>query len=69
MPVSPHAMHRPQESRQRAGVAGDPVVRVTACAKTSSFDHVVRGNVFCLGAGSPALMLATPDCTGIEVYQ
>ncbi|MBI2298802.1 MAG: right-handed parallel beta-helix repeat-containing protein, partial [Armatimonadetes bacterium] len=38
-------------------------------AKTASFDHTVRGNVFALKEPSqPMLLLATPDCCGVEVY-
>ncbi|MDH7570092.1 MAG: right-handed parallel beta-helix repeat-containing protein, partial [Armatimonadota bacterium] len=37
-------------------------------AKTASFDHIIRGNVFCLAdAKQPAVFLATPDCIGIEL--
>ncbi len=37
-------------------------------AKTYSFDHLIRGNVFILGnPADPAVMLATPDCSGVEV--
>lgn len=37
--------------------------------KTTSFDHVIRGNAFSLGkAGAPAIMLASADCTGMEIY-
>jgi len=37
-------------------------------AKTCSFDHIIRGNVFVLKDGqSAALRLATPDCVGIEL--
>jgi len=36
-------------------------------AKTASFDHIIRGNVFCLAdAKQPALNLATADCIGVE---
>ena len=36
-------------------------------AKTSSFDHIIRGNVFVLKDGKSAMIhLATTDCTGIE---
>jgi hypothetical protein len=39
-------------------------------AKTCSFDHIIRGNVFVLRrADQPAIMLATDDCTGIEVIE
>jgi len=37
-------------------------------AKTSSFDHIIKNNVFILRNGkSPMISLATPDCIGIEV--
>jgi len=37
-------------------------------AKTASFDHVIRGNVFALADPSqPAVRLATADCIGVEV--
>jgi hypothetical protein len=37
-------------------------------AKTASFDHVVRDNVFVIEDGtSPAILFATPDCIGGEV--
>jgi len=37
-------------------------------AKTSSFDHILRGNVFLLKDPKAAMVhFATPDCTGIEV--
>ena len=37
------------------------------CAKTASFDHIIRGNVFVLKDGKSAMVqLATADCTGIE---
>lgn len=37
-------------------------------AKTASFDHIIRDNVFVLRDGSsPLLMLATPDCAGVEL--
>jgi len=37
-------------------------------ARTCSFDHIIRGNVFVLRrADQPAVMLATDDCTGIEI--
>lgn len=37
-------------------------------AKTASFDHIVRGNVFLLKDPQAAMVhLATPDCTGIEI--
>ncbi len=36
-------------------------------AKTASFDHIFRGNVFSLAdPKQPALFLATPDCIGVE---
>ncbi len=37
-------------------------------AKTASFDHTIRGNVFALAdASEPAVRLATSDCTGVEL--
>ncbi len=37
-------------------------------AKTASFDHIVKGNVFVLKDGkSPMVSLATSDCIGIEL--
>ena len=37
-------------------------------AKTSSFDHIIKNNVFVLKDGkSPMISLATADCIGIEV--
>jgi hypothetical protein len=37
-------------------------------AKTASFDHVIRGNVFILKDGrSPMVHLATSDCIGVEL--
>jgi hypothetical protein len=37
-------------------------------ARTASFDHILRGNVFVLkDATSPMVQLATPDCIGVEV--
>jgi hypothetical protein len=37
-------------------------------AKTFSFDHILKGNVFTLKDGkSPMVQLATADCTGVEV--
>lgn len=37
-------------------------------AKDASFDHIIRGNVFVLRDGkSPMVMLATPDCIGVEL--
>jgi len=37
-------------------------------AKTSSFDHIIRNNVFVLKDGkSPMISLLTPDCMGTEV--
>ena len=37
-------------------------------AKTSSFDHIIKGNVFVLKDGrSPMVYLATPDCVGVEL--
>jgi hypothetical protein len=37
-------------------------------AKDSSFDHIIRGNVFVLRDGSsPMVYLASPDCIGVEL--
>ena len=37
------------------------------CAKTASFDHIIRGNVFVLKDGKSAMVqLASADCTGVE---
>jgi len=37
-------------------------------AKTASFDHVIRGNVFVLKDRKwPMVFLATPDCIGVEL--
>jgi len=37
-------------------------------ARTASFDHVIRGNVFALKDGrSPMVQLATADCLGVEI--
>jgi hypothetical protein len=37
-------------------------------AKTSSFDHIIKANVFVLKDGkSPMVSLATPDCIGTEI--
>ncbi|MHC4594838.1 MAG: endopolygalacturonase, partial [Planctomycetota bacterium] len=37
-------------------------------AKTASFDHIVKDNVFILKDGkSPMVFLATPDCLGTEI--
>jgi len=37
-------------------------------ARTASFDHIIKGNVFVLKDGSsPMVMLATSDCVGAEV--
>lgn len=37
-------------------------------AKTSSFDHIIRGNVFVLKDPKAALVqLASPDCSGVEI--
>lgn len=45
-------------------VAGGPAVY----ARTCSFDHIIRGNVFALAkASQPAVQLATADCVGIEL--
>jgi hypothetical protein len=39
-------------------------------AKTESFDHIVKGNVFVLKDGkSPMVSLATSDCVGIELIE
>ena len=39
-------------------------------ARTCSFDHIIRGNVFVLRrTDQPAVMLATDDCTGIEICE
>ncbi|MBC8874811.1 MAG: right-handed parallel beta-helix repeat-containing protein [Planctomycetes bacterium] len=39
-------------------------------ARTCSFDHIIRGNVFVLRrADQPAVMLASDDCTGIEISE
>lgn len=39
-----------------------------AAAKTSSFDHILRGNVFLLRDPKATMVrLATPDCTGVEI--
>jgi hypothetical protein len=39
-------------------------------AKTASFDHILRGNVFLLKDPQSAMVhLATPDCTGIEILE
>lgn len=39
-------------------------------ARTCSFDHIIRGNVFVLRrADQPAVMLATDDCTGVELIE
>jgi hypothetical protein len=36
--------------------------------KTASFDHIIKGNVFVLkDSVSPMVMLATPDCAGVEI--
>ncbi|NSW55409.1 MAG: right-handed parallel beta-helix repeat-containing protein [Armatimonadetes bacterium] len=36
--------------------------------KTASFDHIIKGNVFVLkDSTSPMVMLATPDCSGVEI--
>lgn len=40
-----------------------------AMAKTASFDHILAGNVFVLNDPQAAMVqLATPDCTGIEIF-
>jgi len=37
-------------------------------AKEASFDHIIRGNVFSLAdPKQPAVILQTPDCTGVEL--
>jgi len=37
-------------------------------AKTASFDHIIRGNVFVLNdPKAPLIQLPTPDCLGIEL--
>ncbi len=37
-------------------------------AKTMSFDHIIKGNVFVLkDKRSPMVYLASPDCTGVEL--
>jgi len=37
-------------------------------AKTASFDHIIKGNVFVLKDGkSPMIFFATPDCLGAEI--
>jgi hypothetical protein len=37
-------------------------------AKTASFDHIIRGNVFVLkDPSSSMIQLATPDCSGVEI--
>ncbi|HHX40662.1 MAG TPA: right-handed parallel beta-helix repeat-containing protein [Armatimonadetes bacterium] len=37
-------------------------------AKTASFDHIIRGNVFCLADEKrPAVVLLSPDCIGVEL--
>ena len=37
-------------------------------ARTCSFDHLIRGNVFALAQPKqPAVELATPDCSGVEI--
>jgi len=37
-------------------------------ARTCSFDHIIRGNVFALKDGkSPMVQLATADCIGVEI--
>jgi hypothetical protein len=35
--------------------------------KTASFDHIIKGNVFCLKNADAAVLMATPDCTGVEL--
>ena len=37
-------------------------------AKTASFDHIIKGNVFVLKDKSkPCVVLASPDCIGVEI--
>ena len=37
--------------------------------KTFGFDHIIRGNVFVLeDKKSPMMIISSPDCTGLEVY-
>lgn len=49
----------------RIAAAGAEAVYV----KTTSFDHVIRGNLFTLGSSKfPAVTFATADCPGMEVY-
>jgi len=37
-------------------------------AKTASFDHIIKGNIFVLkDEKSPMVFLATPDCIGVEL--
>jgi hypothetical protein len=37
-------------------------------AKTASFDHIIKGNVFVIkDEKSPMVSLATPDCIGVEI--
>ena len=37
-------------------------------AKTASFDHIIKSNVFVLrDKKSPMVQLGTPDCTGVEI--
>jgi len=37
-------------------------------AKTASFDHTIQGNLFSLAdPKQPAIVLATPDCIGVEM--
>lgn len=39
-------------------------------AKTSSFDHILRGNVFLLKDSKASMVhLATPDCIGLEIRE
>lgn len=39
-------------------------------AKTVSFDHIIKDNVFVLKDGkSPMVLLATPDCIGTEIVE
>ena len=37
-------------------------------AKTASFDHIIKDNVFVLkDKSSPMVFLASPDCVGVEI--
>lgn len=51
-------------NRFRVGTGPGVVVR------HASFDHIIRGNVFCLAdPEQPALNLATPNCIGVEFVE